>query len=309
MSREAWGAGRLGLAALTWAGIRRSRWQAALGLLAGLLAAGALVLALGLFVAMQQLLAQGITALGGDLILARAAHREAAAAWLQGGGLEEAVPATIDVSDWRRRIEEAQVLGLLEIRGIDLSAGEAGETADTMASLVLLRLEPWSSPLMAQIEIEKAIPDVAVLLGEQSTRHVLTDLQPLVRHLSTAAGIALLGAAAIVGLLASIRVGQRRMELGMLRAMGATRSFIVRLTLGESLVLTLVGGMLGLLCGVVGLAVSAFGGLLPVLSTPRLLALSGGSLAGVLLATALAALGPALQAAQADPLEAARKYR
>lgn len=309
MSREERGAGRLGLLALTWAGIRRSPWQAGLSLLAGLLAAGSLVLALGLLSAMQQLLAQGMAALGGDLIVAPADHREAAAAWLLEGRLGEPLPATVDVADWRRRIEEAGVLGLVEVRGIDLSAGGMGEPAEVAASLVVIRLEPWSSPLMAEIEIREAIPDAAVLLGEQSTRHVLTDLQPLVRHLTTAAGVALLGAVAVTGLLASIRVGERRMELGMLRAMGAPRSFIVGLTLSESLALALAGGLPGLLLGAGGLSLPAAGRLLPFLSPVRLLGLASAAVAALMLATALAALGPALQAAQADPVESVRKYR
>ena len=48
----------------------------------------------------------------------------------------------------------------------------------------------------------------------------------------------------------SIAVTQRRSEIGILRALGATRGQIRRLFLGESAVLGLVGSIAGLASGV-----------------------------------------------------------
>lgn len=296
--------------ALVWAGIRRSRWQTAAGLFAGLVAAGALVAALSLLSGMQQLLDRGLERLGGDLILALPGNRAAVERWMQTGATDQPVPAEIDVAAWRQKLKAGKVLGLLTTQGIDLSRGGRGEPSFPRASILVLRLEYWASPMMAVVEIGAAIPEAEILVGEQTTRHVLTDLQPLVRHLSTASGVALLAAVLITGLLASIRVGQRRAELGMLLAIGATRRFVIGLTLAESLLLALLGALLGVLLALGAMALLPFsGGLLRWLSAGELLRLSALAVAATALASGLAALGPALQTARLDPLEAIRRHR
>jgi len=299
----------LGLAGLLRAGLRRSCWQAAAGIFAGLVAAAALVAALSLLQAMGQMLDEGLGDLGGDIVLALPKDRPLVERWLATGSTEP-IEARIDAAMWQRWVEEAQILGLREIEPVDLTQGAAGVPASAKASLLVLRLEFWASPMMAEVEIETAVPGAAVVVGEQATRHVLTDLQPLVRHLSRAAGVAVLGAILISGLLTSIRVGQRRAELGMLRAMGATRSFLIRLTVGESVVLAVAGGLLGslLAVGVLWLLPGARA-LLRYLPVVQLLGLVGIAVVGTGLASALAALGPAIQTARLDPLDAVRRHR
>jgi len=164
--------------------------------------------------------------------------------------------------------------------------------------------------MMVRATLAEELPEAVVLVGEQATRHVLTDLQPLVRHLGRAAAAAALGAALVSGLLASIRTGQRRRELGMLRAMGATRGHLVALTLGESAAVALAGGVFGglLAVGVLHL-VPTTAGLLRHLGGLRQLALLALACAGTTLASALAALPPALQSAWLDPLDAVRRHR
>ena len=102
----------------------------------------------------------------------------------------------------------------------------------------------------------------------------------------------------------TIAVRERTGEIGLLRALGATRQHILLLFLLEGIVLAGLGGSVGLLLGFcLGWLIHAFVPLLPV-HTPwtfvflaELLSMSIGIIAGIL---------PARQAALLDPLEALR---
>jgi putative ABC transport system permease protein len=115
----------------------------------------------------------------------------------------------------------------------------------------------------------------------------------------------------------AIAVTQRRAEIGILRALGATRRQIRGLFLGESAVTGLIGSIGGLLLGLliaraiaasIGSLISDFYGVAQradeVSTSP--LVLSGALLIGI--ATSIvAALIPAQQAAQVDPVQALQK--
>jgi len=103
----------------------------------------------------------------------------------------------------------------------------------------------------------------------------------------------------------TIAVTERTSEIGVFRALGATRQQILGLFLGEAMVLAALGGVAGLLVGVGGAQLLHF--FVPALpvQTPwfyvlmaECLALVIGLLAGVL---------PALRAARFDPIEALRE--
>jgi len=115
--------------------------------------------------------------------------------------------------------------------------------------------------------------------------------------------ISLLVGAVGVGNIMLIGVLERRSEIGLRRALGATKGQIRTQFLAEAILLSLLGGAVGILAGVLATAVYA--------STKQwtivvpLLAWAGG-LGAALLIGALAGLLPAVRAARLSPTEALR---
>lgn len=141
------------------------------------------------------------------------------------------------------------------------------------------------------------------------TQQQMLDVLGSVLNVLTFAVAALGGISLFVGgvgilTIMTIAVGERTGEIGLLRAIGATRGHILRLFLFESLLLAAVGGAAGL---VLGFGLAAFLGLaVPALPVQP-------SIGYVLLAVALAlvigltaGIAPARHAAAMQPLEALR---
>ncbi len=135
-------------------------------------------------------------------------------------------------------------------------------------------------------------------------------------------GFALCGIAAlVVGMFLvynalAVTVAERRHEIGILRAVGATRTQIGGLFAGEAALLGLAGAVLGIPCGV-GLAQFGLAPMHAILNdvfvgldvravelTPRIVLTA---LVAGLLAAVGAALLPAIQAAREDPADAVRR--
>jgi putative ABC transport system permease protein len=100
-----------------------------------------------------------------------------------------------------------------------------------------------------------------------------------------------------------ISVLERRSEIGLRRALGATRRHIAEQFLTEALLLSLLGGLAGTLLGVAATAVYAVTQHWHVLIPPQ--ALYGGTGAALAIG-AIAGLYPAMRAARLSPTEALR---
>jgi len=100
-----------------------------------------------------------------------------------------------------------------------------------------------------------------------------------------------------------ISVLERRAEIGLRRALGATRRDVVAQFLCESLLLAGLGGVAGAALGALATAVSGFVQDQPVVVPPE--ALAGGVGAAVVIGV-LAGLYPSLRAARLAPTEALR---
>jgi putative ABC transport system permease protein len=100
-----------------------------------------------------------------------------------------------------------------------------------------------------------------------------------------------------------ISVLERRSEVGLRRALGATRRHIAEQFLTEALLLSVLGGLAGTLMGVLATAIYAVAQNWSVLIPP--LALYGGTGAALAIG-AIAGLYPAMRAARLSPTEALR---
>jgi putative ABC transport system permease protein len=98
---------------------------------------------------------------------------------------------------------------------------------------------------------------------------------------------------------------ERRKEIGVMKAVGATRRFLLVQIITESAAISLIGGLVGLFLGwVISISLSLFtGGAITGIVTPGL---ALGSLAFALALGIFGGLYPAWQAARLDPVEALR---
>jgi putative ABC transport system permease protein len=146
--------------------------------------------------------------------------------------------------------------------------------------------------------------DFTVTTQEQMLDVLGSILNILTFAVGAIGGISLLvGAIGIVTIM-TIAVNERTSEIGLIRALGARRSQVLSLFLGEAIVLAAVGGIAGLLLGVgianlLHLALPA----LPV-HTPWFFVVTAEAVA-VLIGLAAGVL-PAQRAARLDPVEALR---
>jgi putative ABC transport system permease protein len=100
-------------------------------------------------------------------------------------------------------------------------------------------------------------------------------------------------------------VMERRREIGILKAIGATRTFIIKQILVESSILSLIGGLAGVMLGEVGSISIRFisQGLAFAQTTPQLIIYS---LSFSLVLGVIGGLYPSSMAAKLDPIEALR---
>jgi putative ABC transport system permease protein len=180
-------------------------------------------------------------------------------------------------------------------------------------SAAMIKVKPGSDPHAVAIDILQKVPGVTPIESSnlfQSYRRQMTGLlKTILVILSVTWGLSVV----LIGLVFSMAANERRKELGVLRALGATRRFVFQSLLAEASILALFGGATGL--AVAGLAIFLFRNLIMVsldipflLPSPVSLTLQiGAGLILALFSVNLAALLPAYKISRQDPAIAMRE--
>jgi putative ABC transport system permease protein len=196
------------------------------------------------------------------------------------------------------------------------SSKKALETVNVtpdMISTVLVKVKDGYTPQRVAVKINYAVDGVKAIASNEVISTVKEELSKLFTYLLTVGGIVWVMALLLIGVVFSMIVNERQREIGLLRAMGATRGFMFRLLVSEAAMLTATGGVLGVAGG--GLLVFSFKNLLvKELSVPYLWPSPGlivSLLVGCIVVSTItgiaAALYPASISSRMEPYEAIRK--
>jgi putative ABC transport system permease protein len=180
-------------------------------------------------------------------------------------------------------------------------------------STVLVQVEPGADPRVVALQIAHEVPGVTAIPGSGLFQAFRTQVGLLSRSMAVLLGAVSLLSLLLVGLIFSMAANERRREIGVLRALGATRQAVLHSLLAEALILALGGGVAGVLLAALvlylfrNLIVASLAMPFRIPSLLSLLALAAGGLAVALAGVALAVLLPALRASRLDPAVAMRE--
>jgi putative ABC transport system permease protein len=179
------------------------------------------------------------------------------------------------------------------------------------------------SAIVAKVKKGYSIDDVATAMltvgpvwpirSTELMRLLTAQRAGLLKMLFMSLGITWLLAVALTALIFTMMVNERRREIGMLRAVGASRNFVLCLFLTESSSLAVGGAMIGIIVGAIAVyaikswLTSTLGVEFLVPPLLGLFVLMLITLAGALIVTLPALLYPAIRASRIDPAEAMRE--
>ncbi|MCX7793314.1 MAG: FtsX-like permease family protein [Thermodesulfovibrionales bacterium] len=198
------------------------------------------------------------------------------------------------------------------IRVSKIKAYEPLNIKDDVYSAILVQLDPGISPERAALFIEYEIKGIKAITSQEVMLSVKRQLSVLMRTLFGIAISLWIVTIILVGVIFSMIVNERKREIGILRSLGAKRSEVFYLITIEAFIISLIGGITGILSGgLIILAIKepirvAFN--LPYLWPDALFVLAVGIV--ILLISLLTGTGtalfPALRISRMEPYEAIR---
>ena len=217
-----------------------------------------------------------------------------------GTGLDQTMFLTFDTARDIARLSKTQAVSPLVIPPDSISAAP-------------VKVKPGSDAHAVALQILQTVPGVVPIESSNMFQSYRTQMTSLLRIILSVLGLTWVLSIALISLVFSMAANERRKELGVLRAMGATRRFVFQSMLAEAGVLAFVGGAIGI--GLAGLALYLFRQFIMIsFGIPFLLPSAGALLLqlgiGLVLAlvsVGLAALFPALKFSRQDPAIAMRE--
>jgi len=150
-----------------------------------------------------------------------------------GTGLDKSMFFTFETANQISESSAELALDILEIPQGSVSAA-------------MIKTNPGSDIHQVAAQIEEAIPYVAAVESNNLFHSQRLELFSLLRSVLALMVVAWLLCISLIGLIFSMAVNERQQEIGVLRAIGFSRSFVLRSLLSEGMILGLVGGLLGI---------------------------------------------------------------
>jgi putative ABC transport system permease protein len=180
-------------------------------------------------------------------------------------------------------------------------------------SAILVNVVPDADPRLVARRIKQELTGVSAIPGPDLFQSFRRQMTGVLRGVVVLLGMIWALSVGLVALVFSMAANERRREIGVLRALGSPRGFVLRSLLAEAAILGLGGGAIGLAVSV--LAIYLFHNLLVVSlgipfllpSLPGLLLVVGGGLGAALVTVTLAALIPAYRISRQEPALAMRE--
>lgn len=180
-------------------------------------------------------------------------------------------------------------------------------------SAVLVKLEPGRDPYEMALTIMHDVPGVTPIEAPNMFRSYRQQISGLMTGIVILIAVTLGLGVLLIGLVFSMAANERRRELGVLRAMGATRGFVFQSLLAEAGLLALTGGAAGIAITVIAiylfrqLIMNNLGVPFLLPSPLSLVAQMGGGLLLALGSVTVAALLPAYRVSFQEPADAMRE--
>ena len=195
-----------------------------------------------------------------------------------------------------------------------MQAERALVIAPDSISAALVKVKANADPHQVAAQINRAVPGVTAIESANLFRTQRDQVVGLLRSAVALSGMAWGLSIALIGLVTSMATAERRREIGVLRALGATRTTVLQSLLAEGAILALVGGAVGITLA--PLAIFLFKDLITrLMGTPflfptplSLLGLALGGLALALVSVALATLLPTLRISHEEPATAMKEW-
>lgn len=180
-------------------------------------------------------------------------------------------------------------------------------------SAVLVQVQEGFTPDRVAIRIEHDVDGVKAIASEEVINTVRRQLNGLLRGILVISAIVWMLALLMMGFAFYMIVNERQRELGLLRAMGAKKGHVFKLIVTEAVIISFVGGVIGMAIGA-SLLLSFKTAILHSLRLPYLLPspvilteLISGAIMFSILTGLLSSLLPAISASRMEPYEAIRK--